>query len=59
LTAGVDLDVVAVREGKNFKGRAVGIVLGLFGERVLGKEPGKTVRAIEARNGGARAAEPT
>jgi hypothetical protein len=50
-----DLDAVVVREGKNLKGRALGIVLGIFGKRVLGKELGKTVKAIEARNGGAQA----
>jgi hypothetical protein len=50
-----ELDAVVVREGKNLKGRALGIVLGLFGKRVLGRELGKTVKAIEARNGGARA----
>jgi hypothetical protein len=49
------LDAVVVREGKNLKGRALGIVLGLFGERVLGNELGKTVKAIEARNGEAPA----
>jgi hypothetical protein len=54
-----DVDVVVVREGKNLKGRALGLVLGIFGKRVLGKELGKTVKAIEARNEGARAAEPT
>jgi hypothetical protein len=48
-----DLDAVVVHEGKNFKGRALGLVLGVFGKRVLGKELGKTVRAIEARNNGA------
>jgi hypothetical protein len=47
-----DLDAVVVREGKNFKGRTLGIVLGVFGKRVLGKALGKTVKAIEARNGG-------
>jgi hypothetical protein len=47
-----------VREGKNFKGRALGIVLGVVGKRVLGKELGKTVKAIEARNDESRAAEP-
>jgi hypothetical protein len=52
-----DVDVVEVREGKNIKGRALGIVLGIFGKRVLGRELGKTVKAIEARNDGARAAE--
>jgi hypothetical protein len=31
------IDVVVVREGKNFKGRMLGIVLGLIGKRVLGR----------------------
>ena len=47
-----DVDVVVVREGKNLKGRALGIVLGIFGKRVLGKALGNTVKAIEARNDG-------
>ncbi len=51
-----ELDVVVVREGKNLKGRVLGIVLGTFGKRVLGKELGKTVKAIEARNDSARVA---
>ena len=51
-----DLDAVVVREGKNLKGRALGMVLGIVGQRVLGKELGKTVKAIEARNDGPRAA---
>jgi hypothetical protein len=46
------VDVVAVREGKNFKGRALGVVLAMFGKRILGKELGKTVKAVEARNDG-------
>jgi hypothetical protein len=50
-----DLDAVVVREGKNLKGRALGIVLGIFGKRVLGKALRDTVKAIEARNGGAPA----
>ena len=45
-----DLDAVVVRDGKNFKGRLLGFVLGIFGERVLGKELEKTVKAIEARS---------
>ena len=53
------IDVVVVREGKNFKGRMLGIVLGLFGKRVLGKALGTTVKAIEARNYGAKAADQT
>jgi len=50
-----EVDVVVVRDGKNVKGKALGGVLGAFGKRVLGKELSKTVRAIEARNGGASA----
>ena len=45
-----DLDAVVVREGKNFKGRALAIVLTIFGKRVLGKELEKTAKAVEARN---------
>jgi polyketide cyclase/dehydrase/lipid transport protein len=52
-----DLDVVVVREGKNLKGRALGIVLAIFGKRVLGGTLAKTVKAIEARDDGARSAE--
>jgi hypothetical protein len=48
-----DVDVVVIREGKNLRGRVLGIVLGLVGRRALGKELGKTVRAIEAREGAA------
>jgi hypothetical protein len=54
-----DVDVVVVREGKNLKGRALGIVLGIFGKRVLGKALGNTVKAIEARNEKAGAAPAT
>ena len=54
-----DIDVVVVREGKTFKGRMLGIVLGIFGKRVLGKALSTTVTAIEARNYGAKTAEQT
>ena len=47
-----EVDVVVVRDGKNFKGRALGLVLAIFGKRVLGKGLGKTVKAVEARNDG-------
>jgi hypothetical protein len=47
-----DIDEVIVREGKNLKGRSLAIVLGLFGRQVLGKQLGKTVKAIEARDYG-------
>jgi len=54
-----EVDVVVVREGKNVKGRVLGIAVGIIGKRFLGKALAKTVKAIEARNDGARAAEST
>ena len=54
-----DVDVVVVRDGKNFKGRVIGAGLAVAGKRVLGKELGKTVKAIEARNDEGRAAAAT
>ena len=48
-----EVDVVVVRDGKNFKGHVVGFLLGIIGKRVLGKEFAKTVKAIEARNAAA------
>jgi hypothetical protein len=50
-----DVEAVVVRDGKNVKGRVLGFVLGIFGERILGRELAKTVKAIEARNRDARA----
>ena len=47
-----DVDVVVVRDGKNLKGRALAIVVGIIGKPVLEKQFGKTVKAIEARNVG-------
>jgi hypothetical protein len=52
-----DLDVVVVREGKNLKGRILGVVVGTVGKRALGGALKKTVRAIEARNNGGRTAD--
>jgi hypothetical protein len=54
-----DVDVVIVREGKNFKGRLLGIFIGIFGKGFLEKTFGKTVKAIEARNYAIRAGEST
>jgi hypothetical protein len=48
-----DVDVVVVREGKNLKGRALGIVLGAVGKGVLAKALASTAKAIEARGDGA------
>ena len=54
-----DLDVVVVRDGKTLKGRALGLVLAIFGKRVLGGALEKTVKAVEARNDRPSAAEST
>ena len=51
-----DIDVVVVREGKNFKGWLLGFVLGTIGTGVLKKAFEYSVKAIEARNSTARAA---
>jgi len=49
-----DIDVVIVRDGKNLKGRLLGLVVGTVGKGVLEKAFVNSVKAIEARNGGAR-----
>ena len=46
-----EVDAVVVREGKNLRGRVLGVVLGSIGKGRLEKEFGKTIKAIEARNG--------
>jgi len=50
-----DIDVVIVREGKNLKGKVLGLVLGTIGRSVLKKAFENSVKAIEARNNGAAA----
>jgi hypothetical protein len=44
------VDAVVVREGKNFKGRALGLVLGTIGKRVLKRAFENTMKAIENSN---------
>jgi hypothetical protein len=44
------VDVTVVREGKNLKGRLLGIVVGIAGKRLLAKAFANTVKAIETRN---------
>jgi hypothetical protein len=44
------IDAIVVRDGKNLKGRMVGILLKTGGKRVLGGALAKTVTAIEPRN---------
>ncbi len=45
-----DLDAVVVRDGKNFKGRALGAIVGTIGKGHLSKAFTNTVKAVEARN---------
>ena len=45
-----DVDAVVVRDGKNLKGWALGLVLGTVGKGVLRTAFDKTVKAIEALN---------
>ena len=51
------VDAVVVREGKNFKGRLLEVVIGTIGKGALASAFGKTVKAIEARNDRAGTAE--
>jgi hypothetical protein len=46
-----DIDAVIVREGKNLKGRLLGLVVGTIGKGVLENAFVNSVKAIEARNG--------
>ena len=46
---GTDIDAVVVRDGKNLKGRLLGVVVSTVGKRVLAKGLATTVRAIESR----------
>ena len=45
-----DIDVAVLREGKNLKGRMLGVVLRTIGKSVLEKAFANSVKAIEARN---------
>ena len=45
-----NVDVVIVRDGKNFKGRALALVIKTIGRNVLKKAFVHSVKAIEARN---------
>ena len=50
-----EIDVVIVREGKNLKGKVLGLVLGTIGRSVLKKAFENSVKVIEARNNGTAA----
>ena len=47
-----DVDVFVVREGKNFKGKVLALVVGSIGRGTFQRELGKTTKAIEARHYG-------
>jgi hypothetical protein len=50
-----DIDYVVVRDGKNLKGRFLGVVLGSVGKGRLESAFDNAVKAIEARRNGASA----
>ena len=52
------IDYVVVREGKNFKGKFLGVVLGSVGKSKLVKAFQNSVKAVEARNNPAPASQP-
>jgi hypothetical protein len=54
-----EVDLVTVRDGKNFKGRLLGAVIGTVGKGKLRSAFETSVKAIEARGGGEKAAEPS
>jgi len=54
-----EVDYVVVRDGKNLKGRLLGVVLGTVGKGRLKSAFEKAVKAIEARNDGASGAQAT
>jgi hypothetical protein len=51
-----DIDVVVVRDGKNLKGRLLGLVVGTLGKGVLEKAFENSVKAMEAREARTRGA---
>ena len=53
-----DINYVVVREGKNAKGRFLGVVLGSVGKSRLVKAFRNSVKAVEARDYPAKASQP-
>jgi hypothetical protein len=53
-----DIDYVVVREGKNAKGKFLGVVLGSVGKGRLVKAFQRSVKAVEARNNPAPTSQP-
>ena len=53
----MNVDYVVVREGKNLKGRVLGLLLGTIGKSSLKKAFANAIKAIESRDYVVRAAE--
>src|SRR4029453_6648308 len=53
-----EVDLVTGREGKNLKGRILGLVVGTVGKGTLRKAFENSVKAIEARNDGGAGTTP-
>jgi len=53
-----EINYVVVREGKNFKGRFLGVILGSIGKSKLVKAFNNSVKAIEAGNSPAPSSQP-
>ena len=54
-----DVDLVTVRDGKNLRGRLLGVVIGTIGKGSLEKAFKTSVKAIETRTDGQSAAGPS
>lgn len=57
-SGGTEIDATVVRDGKTFKGKMIGAVLSTVGRGVLPKAFGKSMKAIEDRNGGGASTKP-
>ena len=44
------MEAVVVRDGKNLKGRLLGVLLSITGRQIIGKAFQNTLKAIESRN---------
>lgn len=53
-----EIDVTVVRDGKNFKGWVLGLVLGTVGRNVLENAFDRSIKAIEGRSSPLRPREP-
>jgi hypothetical protein len=54
-----NIDVIVVRDGKNFKGWVLGLILGTIGKPVLKSAFENSVKAVEMRNSPTSAKSPS